>query len=39
VGDVWVQAKLSVEDVLSSVTIQDLAARETSVAGTSMYYI
>jgi Rrf2 family protein len=39
VGDVWVQAKLSVEEVLSSVTIQDLATRESSLAGTSMYYI
>jgi Rrf2 family protein len=39
VGDVWVQAKLSVEEVLSSVTIKDLATRESSRAGTSMYYI
>jgi len=39
VGDVWVQAKLSVEEVLSGVTIQDLATRESSLTGTSMYYI
>jgi Rrf2 family protein len=38
VGDVWVQAKLSVEEVLSGVTIQDLAERESSLTGT-MYYI
>jgi len=38
VGDVWIQAKLSVETVLSGVTIQDLATRESSLTGT-MYYI
>ncbi len=39
VGDVWVQAKLSVEEVLSGVTIQELALRESSLDGASMYYI
>ncbi len=39
VGDVWVQAKLSVEEVLSGVTIQELALRESSLHGASMYYI
>jgi len=39
VGDVWVQAKLSVEEVLSGVTIQELALKESTLEGTSMYYI
>ncbi|MHB0979707.1 MAG: RrF2 family transcriptional regulator [Thermoleophilia bacterium] len=39
VGDVWVQAKLSVEEVLSGVTIQELALKESALEGTSMYYI
>jgi Rrf2 family protein len=39
VGDVWVQAKLAVEEVLGSVTIQQLAEREVSRDGASMYYI
>ncbi len=39
VGDVWVQAKVAVEEVLAGVTIQDLADRETAQSGASMYYI
>jgi Rrf2 family transcriptional regulator, cysteine metabolism repressor len=39
VGDVWVQAKVAVEEVLSGVTIQELADRERSREGASMYYI
>lgn len=39
VGDVWVQAKLAVEDVLGAVTIQELAEREQARDGASMYYI
>jgi Rrf2 family transcriptional regulator, cysteine metabolism repressor len=39
VGDVWVQAKLAVEEVLAGVTIQELAERERSREGASMYYI
>jgi len=39
VGDVWVQAKLAVEEVLEGVTIQELAEREAARDGASMYYI
>ncbi len=39
VSDVWLQAKLAVEDVLSGVTIQELADRETARDGNAMYYI
>ncbi|GAB4247407.1 MAG: Rrf2 family transcriptional regulator [Thermoleophilia bacterium] len=39
VGDVWIRAKLAVEDVLGSVSIQELAEREATLEGTSMYYI
>ncbi|MCZ7661675.1 MAG: Rrf2 family transcriptional regulator [Thermoleophilia bacterium] len=39
VGDVWIQAKLAVEEVFSSVSIQELAEREATLEGTSMYYI
>lgn len=39
VGDVWVQAKLAVEEVLAGVTIQELAERERTREGVSMYYI
>ena len=39
VGDVWVQAKLAVEEVLGGVTIQELADREVSRDGNTMYYI
>lgn len=39
VGDVWVQAKLAVEEVLGGVTIQELAEQEASRDGATMYYI
>jgi DNA-binding IscR family transcriptional regulator len=39
VGDVWIQAKLAVEEVLGGISIQELAERESSLEGTSMYYI
>jgi Rrf2 family protein len=39
VGDVWIQAKLAVEEVLGGISIQELAERERSLEGTSMYYI
>jgi len=39
VGDVWVQAKVAVEEVLVGVTIQELAEREATRDGASMYYI
>jgi Rrf2 family protein len=39
VGDVWVQAKLAVEEVLAGVSIQELAEREAAKDGASMYYI
>jgi len=39
VSDVWVQAKLAVEDVLAGVSIQELADREAAQEGTAMYYI
>jgi Rrf2 family protein len=38
-GDVWIQAKLAVEEVLAGVSIQELADREASRDGVSMYYI
>lgn len=39
VADVWVEAKLAVEEVLGSVTIRELAERERTRDGASMYYI
>lgn len=39
VGDVWIQAKLAVEDVLAGVSIRELAEREATLEGASMYYI
>lgn len=39
VGDVWLQAKLAVEGVLAGVTIKELAEREATRDGVSMYYI
>lgn len=39
VSEVWVQAKLAVEDVLGGVTIQELADREVAREGNAMYYI
>lgn len=38
-SEVWVQAKLAVEEVLSGVTIRELADREAARDGASMYYI
>ncbi len=39
VGDVWLQAKLAVEEVLEGVTIAELAEREQSPDQAGMYYI
>ena len=39
VSDVWMQAKLAVEQVLTSASIKELADREAALQGSSMYYI
>ena len=39
VSDVWMQAKLAVEQVLTGVSIKELADREAALQGSSMYYI
>ena len=39
VGDVWVLAKVAVEDVLAGVSIQELADKEAVQDGSTMYYI
>ena len=39
VSDVWMQAKLAVEHVLTGVSIKELADREAALQGSSMYYI
>jgi Rrf2 family cysteine metabolism transcriptional repressor len=39
VSDVWMQAKLAVEQVLTGVSIKELADREAVLQGSSMYYI
>jgi Rrf2 family protein len=39
VSDVWMQAKCAVESVLGGVSIKELADREATLQGSSMYYI